>query len=153
MLFHGATPPWGLSRELPNVVGYEAVRGLEYDKFNAQGSPPPNEVTIPYTRMLAGAMDFTPGSMRALNPATWKAIGDLPASQGTLARQLAMYVMYDAALPMLSDMPTAYEREPAALDFLKAVPPRGTRRSGSTAASASGPSSPAAGAASGGSGR
>ena len=122
VLFHGATSPWGLSREWPNVLGYEAVRGLEYDKFDALGSPPPHEVTIPYTRMLAGPMDFTPGSMRALNQAGWKANGDLPSSQGTLARQLAMYVVYDTSLPMLSDMPTAYEREPDALDFLKAVP-------------------------------
>ena len=122
VLFHGATSPWGLSREWPNVVGYEAVRGLEYDKFDVLGSPPPHEVTIPYTRMLAGPMDFTPGSMRALNKAGWKASGDFPFSQGTLARQLAMYVAYDASLPMLSDMPTAYEREPDALELLKAVP-------------------------------
>jgi alpha-glucosidase len=122
VLFHGATAPTGLSRAFPNVLGYEAVRGLEYDKFNEQGSPPPHEVTIPYTRMLAGPMDFTPGAMRALNKATWKPTHDFPASQGTVARQLAMYVMYDTSLPMLSDMPTAYEREPDALDFLKAVP-------------------------------
>ncbi len=122
VLFHGATPPSGLSRAFPNVLGYEAVRGLEYDKFDERGSPPPHEVTIPYTRMLAGPMDFTPGSMRALARANWKAMNDLPASQGTVARQLAMYVMYDTPLPMLSDMPTAYERQPDALDFLKAVP-------------------------------
>jgi alpha-glucosidase len=122
VLFHGATPPTGLSRTFPNVLGYEAVRGLEYDKFNEQGTPPPHEVTLPYTRMLAGPMDFTPGSMRALSKANWKAMNDLPSSQGTVARQLAMYVMYDTSLPMLSDMPTAYERNPDALDFLKAVP-------------------------------
>jgi alpha-glucosidase len=122
VLFHGATPPWGLSRELPNVMGYEAVRGLEYDKFNEQGSTPPHEVTIPYTRMLAGPVDFTPGSMRAANRANWKPVSDLPVAQGTLARQLAMYVMYETSIPMLSDMPTAYEREPAALEFLRAVP-------------------------------
>jgi alpha-glucosidase len=122
VLFHGATPPTGLSRAFPNVLGYEAVRGLEYDKFNEQGSPPPHEVTIPYTRMLAGPMDFTPGSMRALSKANWKAVNDLPSSQGTVARQLAMYVMYETSLPMLSDMPTAYERNPDALGFLRAVP-------------------------------
>jgi alpha-glucosidase len=122
VLFHGATPPTGLSRAFPNVLGYEAVRGLEYDKFNEQGSPPPHEVTIPYTRMLAGPMDFTPGAMRASSKANWKAVSDLPSSQGTVARQLAMYVMYDTPLPMLSDMPTAYEGNPDALDFLKAVP-------------------------------
>ena len=122
VLFHGATPPSGLSRAFPNVLGYEAVRGLEYDKFDQKGSPPPHEVTIPYTRMLAGPMDFTPGSMRALAKANWRAMDELPSSQGTLARQLAMYVTYDASLPMLSDMPTAYERQPDALDFLKTVP-------------------------------
>jgi alpha-glucosidase len=122
VLFHGATPPTGLSRAFPNVLGYEAVRGLEYDKFNEQGSPPPHEVTIPYTRMLAGPMDFTPGAMRALSKVNWKAVSDLPSSQGTVARQLAMYVMYETSLPMLSDMPTAYERSPDALEFLKAVP-------------------------------
>ena len=122
VLFHGATPPTGLSRALPNVLGYEAVRGLEYDKFNEQGSPPPHEVTIPYTRMLAGPMDFTPGAMRASSRTNWKAVSDLPSSQGTVARQLAMYVVYETSLPMLSDMPTAYERNPEALDFLKAVP-------------------------------
>jgi alpha-glucosidase len=122
VLFHGATPPSGLSRAFPNVLGYEAVRGLEYDKFDERGSPPPHEVTIPYTRMLAGPVDFTPGAMRALAKANWKAMNDLPSSQGTVARQLAMYVLYDTSLPMLSDMPTAYERQPDALDFLKAVP-------------------------------
>jgi alpha-glucosidase len=122
VLFHGATAPWGLSRTMPNVLGYEAVRGLEYDKFNPQGAPPGHDVTIPFTRMLAGPMDYTPGSMRALSKANWKAMNDLPASQGTVAHQLAMYVVYDAPLVMLSDMPTAYEKEPAALEMLRDVP-------------------------------
>ena len=122
VLFHGATPPWGLSRTMPNVLSYEAVRGLEYDKFDEKGSPPGHDVTLPYTRMLAGPMDYTPGAMRALSRANWKAIPNLPASQGTVAHQLAMYVVYDAPLVMLSDMPTAYEREPLALELLSAVP-------------------------------
>ena len=122
VLFHGATAPWGLSRTLPNVLGYEAVRGLEYDKFNPQGVPPGHDVTIPFTRMLAGPMDYTPGAMRALSKANWKPMNDLPASQGTVAHQLAMYVVYDAPLVMLSDMPTAYEKEPAALELLTDVP-------------------------------
>jgi SAM-dependent methyltransferase len=143
VLFHGATLPSGLSRVFFNVLGYEAVRGLEYDKFDERGSPPPHEVTIPYTRMLAGPMDFTPGSMRALGSMNWKATNDLPSSQGTVARQLAMYVMYDTSLPMLSDMPTAYEREPDALD-LKPCRRPGTRRSASTAGSGSGRSWPGA---------
>ena len=79
-------------------------------------------MTLPFTRMLAGPMDYTPGAMRALNRANWKAVSDLPASQGTIAHQLAMYVVYDAPLVMLSDMPSAYEKEPAALELLAAVP-------------------------------
>ena len=122
VLYHGSTAPWGLSRTLPNVLGYESVRGLEYDKFNPQGTPPGHDVTIPFTRMLAGPMDYTPGAMRALSKANWKAMNDLPASQGTIAHQLAMYVVYDAPLVMLSDMPTAYTREPAALELLEDVP-------------------------------
>jgi alpha-glucosidase len=122
VLFHGATAPTGLSREFPNVVGFEAVRGLEYDKFNPEGTPPPHDAAIPYTRQLAGPVDYTPGAMRALNRANWKPTHDLPSSQGTVAHQLAMYVVYQAGWPMLSDMPTAYEAEPDALDFLKAVP-------------------------------
>ena len=122
VLFHGATSPWGLSRTLPNVVGYEGVRGLEYDKFDEKGVPPDHDVTLAYTRMLAGPMDYTPGAMRALSKGNWKAMGALPAAQGTVAHQLAMYVVYDAPLPMLSDMPTAYEKEPAALELLQAVP-------------------------------
>lgn len=122
VLFHGATAPWGMSRTLPNVLGYEAVRGLEYDKFHPEGVTPGHDVTIPYTRMLAGPMDYTPGAMRALNRANWKPTHDLPSSQGTVAHQLAMYVVYDAPLVMLSDMPSAYEKEPAALEMLSAVP-------------------------------
>ncbi len=122
VLFHGATAPWGLSRTLPNVLGYEAVRGLEYDKFNPQGAPPGHDVTIPFTRMLAGPMDYTPGAMRTLSKANWKPMNDLPASQGTVAHQLAMYVVYDAPLVMLSEMPTSYEKEPAALELLANVP-------------------------------
>jgi alpha-glucosidase len=72
--------------------------------------------------MLAGPMDYTPGAMRAMNQANWRAVNELPSSQGTLAHQLAMYVVYDAPLVMLSDMPSAYEKEPAALELLAAVP-------------------------------
>jgi alpha-glucosidase len=122
VLFHGATAPTGLGRTYPNVLGYEAVRGLEYDKWNADGSTPGHELTIPFTRMLAGPMDFTPGAMRNAPRGNWRPINDLPMSQGTRCHQLAMYVVYDAPLVMLSDMPTAYEREPQILEYLAEVP-------------------------------
>jgi alpha-glucosidase len=122
LLFHGATAPTGLQRTFPNVLGYEAVRGMEYEKFSKEGSPPPHSVTLPFTRQLAGPLDYTPGAMRNASRSTWSSNNDLPMSQGTRCRQLAMYVLYDAPLVMLSDMPTAYEKEPAILDYLKAVP-------------------------------
>ena len=110
VLFHGATAPSGLQRTLPNVLGYEAVRGMEYEKFDKAGSPPPHSVILPFTRQLAGPLDYTPGAMRNGTRSTWSMNNDLPISQGTRARQLAMYVMFDAPLVMLSDMPTAYRR-------------------------------------------
>ena len=122
VLFHGATAPTGLQRMFPNVLGYEAVRGMEYDKFDKAGSPPPHTVTLPFTRQLAGPLDYTPGAMRNASRGTWAMSNALPMSQGTRARQLAMYVVFDAPLVMLSDMPTSYEQDPAILGFLKAVP-------------------------------
>ena len=122
VLFHGATAPTGLQRSFPNVLGYEAVRGMEYEKFDKAGSPPDHSAILPFTRQLAGPMDYTPGAMRNATRATWLMNNTLPMSQGTRARQLAMYVMFDAPLVMLSDMPTAYEQEPAVLEFLSQVP-------------------------------
>ncbi len=120
--FHGATPPSGFIRTYPNVLNFEAVRGMEYDKFNDQGTPPDHDVNLAFLRMLAGPMDYTPGAMRNANKANWKPIPDLPMSQGTRCHQLALYVLCEMPLAMLSDMPTAYEREPAIMKFLEQVP-------------------------------
>lgn len=120
--FHGAHKPAGLDRTFPNVVNYEGVAGLENDKWSDQVAAPWMAVTLPYIRMFAGPMDYTPGAMRNAQKNDFKAIGDYPMSMGTRCQQLAMYVLYDAPLQMLSDNPTIYEKNKECLDFITSVP-------------------------------
>lgn len=111
--FHGTYKPTGLRRTYPNVITTEAVLGLEYTKWS-DSCDLKHQVTIPYTRMLAGPMDFTPGAVAG----EW--FGD--DVEGTVARQLAMYVVYESPLQMLVDDPAAYESNREALSFLERVP-------------------------------
>lgn len=120
--FHGAYHPTGLQRTYPNLINVEAVRGLEWNKFNKDGTTPGHDVSIPFIRMFAGSMDYTPGAMQNYNRADWKQIFDRPQSQGTRCHQLAMYIVYYAPLQMLSDAPTAYEADRPVLQFLSEVP-------------------------------
>ncbi len=119
--FHGAFKPTGLQRTYPNVVGYEGVKGLENYKWAVEDQPR-YIVSIPYIRMMAGPMDYTPGAMRNANKANFRPINDNPMSQGTRCSQLAMYVMFEAPLQMLADNPTAYLREQECTDFIVKVP-------------------------------
>ncbi|WP_316814382.1 glycoside hydrolase family 97 protein [Pedobacter heparinus] len=120
--YHGAYHPTGMARTYPNNINVEGVKGLEWNKFDTAGTSPDHDVTIPFIRMFAGGMDYTPGAMQNYNKADWKQIFDRPMSQGTLAHQLAMYTVYYAPLQMISDAPSAYEKEPGILSFVAAVP-------------------------------
>jgi alpha-glucosidase len=120
--YHGAMKPTGLERTYPNVINREAVRGLEYNKFNPEGTTPDHAVSVPFIRMPAGQMDYTPGAMTNANKQNFRNVNDTPMSQGTRCQQLAMYVVYYAPLQMLADAPTAYEREPEILNFISKVP-------------------------------
>lgn len=120
--YHGAMKPTGLERTYPNVINREAVRGLEYNKFNPEGTSPEHAVRIPFIRMVAGPMDYTPGAMTNASKRTFRSVNDQPMSQGTRCQQLAMYVVYYAPLQMMADAPTAYQREPEVLNFLSKVP-------------------------------
>jgi alpha-glucosidase len=119
--FHGAHKPAGLDRTWPNVLSFEGVHGLENNKWTTNVTPQHN-VTLPFTRMLAGPMDYTPGAMHNAQTRDFRIDFNHPMAQGTRAHQLAMYVVYETPLQMLSDSPSAYEREPDAMDFLRAVP-------------------------------
>ncbi len=120
--FHGAYKPTGMNRKYPNIINHEAVRGLEYNKFDPVGTTPGYAATIPFVRMLAGYMDYTPGAMTNAQAEDYKTIFRRPMSQGTRAHQLALYVMLFAPLQMLSDAPYRYEAEPEVLDLLRRIP-------------------------------
>jgi len=119
--FHGDQKPATMTRTWPNLISTEGVRGLEWSKWSAETEPEHN-VTLPFTRMFLGPMDFTPGAM--LNAPKSAFVPDFrhPMSLGTRCHQLAMYVIYESPLQMLSDSPTNYLHEPESMEFLSAVP-------------------------------
>ncbi|HML74724.1 MAG TPA: glycoside hydrolase family 97 protein [Anaerohalosphaeraceae bacterium] len=119
--FHGAYKPTGLRRTYPNYITQEGVRGNEWNKWSDSCSIQ-HTITLPFTRMVAGPMDFTPGAMRNAGKAHFNYINERPMSIGTRCRQLAMYVLYDSPLQMLCDSPSNYLREPECMEFLAAVP-------------------------------
>ena len=114
--FHGAYKPTGIERTYPNFMTREGVIGLEWAKWK-QMPTPEHDVTIPFTRMLAGPMDYTPGAFDL------DGTKEVPKSvQGTRTHQLAMYVVYFSPLQMLVDYPGAYENSPQDFEFIKNVP-------------------------------
>jgi alpha-glucosidase len=119
--FHGAQRPASLTRTWPNLISSEGVRGMEWSKWSAETEPKHN-VTLPFTRMFLGPMDYTPGAMLNATQSTFAPIHSRPMALGTRCQQLAMYVVYESPLQMLSDSPSNYEREPESLEFLRAVP-------------------------------
>ena len=121
--FHGAYKPTGLSRTYPNVLNYEGVFGLEQCKWvDSKTDMVKYEVTIPFIRMLAGPMDYTPGAMRNAAKNCYAPNWSEPMSQGTRCHQLAEYIVFDAPFAMLCDAPTAYKQEPECTDFIASVP-------------------------------
>ncbi|MCK4763309.1 MAG: glycoside hydrolase family 97 protein [Candidatus Aminicenantes bacterium] len=119
--FHGSYKPAGLRRTYPNVLTREGVQGLEHVKWSARETPEHN-VTLPFIRMVAGPMDYTPGAMLNAQKDSFKSIFKRPMSMGTRCHQLAMYVVYESPLQMLADSPSNYLREPECLEFLSKVP-------------------------------
>ena len=118
--FHGAYKPTGLRRTYPNLITREGVMGAEYNKSTKRETPLHN-VTLPFTRMLAGPMDYTPGGMRNVTAEQFTINYDYPNVMGTRCQQLAMYVVYESPLMMVSDSPEAY-RAAVGTDFIREVP-------------------------------
>ena len=119
--FHGDQKPATMTRTWPNLISTEGVRGMEWSKWSAETEPKHN-VTLPFTRMFLGPMDYTPGAMRNATKATFAPIFSQPMALGTRCHQLAMYVVFESPLQMLSDSPSNYMREPEIMDFLAPVP-------------------------------
>lgn len=119
--FHGAYKPDGMERTYPNVLTREGVKGLENDKWEYLVSPE-HDVTLPFTRMVAGPMDYTPGAMVNLDKVNFRPMWSRPASQGTRVHQMAMYVVYESPLQMLADSPSNYMKEQECTTFIAGVP-------------------------------
>lgn len=114
---HEPAMPSGLRRTYPNMMAGEGMRGQEYNAWSADGGNPPYHICIlPFTRGLAGPMDFTPGIFNFNNKAV---PGTHP--QTTIAKQLAEYVVIYSPLQMAADMIENYENHPA-LTFIESCP-------------------------------
>ena len=120
--YHGMYKPTGLQRTYPNVLNFEGVKGAENLKWSAYDDVPHYNVTIPFIRMVAGPMDYTPGAMRNATKKGFVPNNSMPMSQGTRCQQLAMYVVFEAPIQMLSDNPTVYIKEQESTDFIAKVP-------------------------------
>lgn len=117
---HGATHPWGMTRTWPNFMTQEGVLGAEYNKWTRRITARHN-VNLAFTRMLVGPLDYTPGGYRNRTPSDFQIKGRAPEVQTTRAAALAMYVVFESPLAMVSDSPDAYRGQPG-LDFISAVP-------------------------------
>lgn len=117
---HGAYPPTGLIRTWPNYVTQEGVLGAEYNKWSRRITARHN-VTLPFTRMLLGPMDYTTGGFRNAAPETFEPRNLAPMVMTTRGQALAMYVVYDSPFQGVSDSPDAYRGQPG-MDFIRLVP-------------------------------
>ena len=116
--FHGSFKPAGLERRYPNLLSYEGVRGMEQN----EGCRPENTIWLPFIRNAVGAMDFTPGSMNSAQPEHNRCTDPNPMGMGTRACQMAMYVVFESGIQMLSDSPTRYYAEEECTRFISSVP-------------------------------
>jgi alpha-glucosidase len=117
---HGAYPPRGLARTYPHFLTQEGVLGAEYNKWSRRITARHN-VTLAYTRMLLGPMDYTPGAMRNTTPEAFQVRFIRPEVMTTRAHGLAMYVVYESPFVAVADSPDSYAGQ-AGLDFLRMVP-------------------------------
>ncbi|MBR1539145.1 MAG: glycoside hydrolase family 97 protein [Bacteroidales bacterium] len=119
--YHGMYKPAGMNRTWPNVLNFEGVWGLEQMKWSKDDMVV-YDVTFPFIRMLSGPVDYTQGAMRNALQREYAPNYSNPVSQGTRARQVAEYVVFDSPFVMLCDNPTAYMKEQQTTDFITAIP-------------------------------
>jgi alpha-glucosidase len=111
LLFHGASKPTGLRKMYPNVIIREGVMGHEYDKWSDRLTPEHNLI-IPFTRMIAGPLDYEGGGMINAQKNDFRMVDPSPMTQGTRLHQLAMYVVYESPLQYLAGNICDYLKEP-----------------------------------------
>jgi hypothetical protein len=115
---HESVRPTGLHRTYPNWLANEAARGNEFNAFTDDGNPPEHETILPFTRLMGGPMDYTPGIFKIKGYAS-----HAPGRQlhTTLAKQLALYVTLYSPLQMAADLPQNYTARADAFQFIKDV--------------------------------
>lgn len=120
---HGSMAANGMNRTYPNLLTQEGVMGGEFNKWSTRITARHN-VTLPYTRMLLGPMDYTPGGFRHTTPAEMPNVRRyyLPYVQTTRGQALAMYVIYDSPLQMLADSPITYSKSDSPTDSIWPLP-------------------------------
>ncbi len=115
---HEAVRPTGLCRTYPNLIGNESARGTEYEAFG--GNNPDHTTILPFTRLVGGPMDYTPGifesDLSQYNPENESWVNT------TITRQLALYVTMYSPLQMAADLPETYQKHMDAFQFIKDVP-------------------------------
>lgn len=116
---HESSRPTGLHRTWPNYMAAEAARGNEFNAWS-NGNPPEHETILPFTRLLGGPMDYTPGIFEA-HMSYYDSVKTAQV-QTTLTKQLALYVTMYSPVQMAADLPENYERYPDAFQFVKDVP-------------------------------
>jgi alpha-glucosidase len=121
IMFHGAPKPSGFSRTYPQAITREAVLGSEYNMWSSKATPKHN-VTLPFTRMLSGPMDYEPGFLNNATAKSFRPIDENVMSFGTRSNQLAMYVIYDSPIQFFSGNPSQGMREPEFMELLGSIP-------------------------------
>ena len=119
--YHGMYKPAGMNRTWPNVLNFEGVWGLEQMKWSRDDMVT-YDVTFPFIRMLSGPVDYTQGAMRNALKREYVPNNNNPMSQGTRARQVAEYVIFDSPFVMLCDNPSAYLKEIETTEFISLFP-------------------------------
>lgn len=118
--FHGAFKPTGLERTYPNQVTREGIMGNEYNRWSRRVTSE-HKLTLPFTRLLTGPADFTPGGFLNRQPSLFMPDTAAAQVQGTRAAEFALFVIYSSPVTVACDHPDHYRDQPGT-DFLKAVP-------------------------------
>jgi alpha-glucosidase len=123
--FHGAFKPTGLERTWPNQLTREGIQGNEYNKWSAKETPE-HRATLPFTRVLAGPGDYTPGGFANRQPSQFRSGGRPTQVQGTRAAELAMFILIQSPFTVACDSAADYKAPDGqyllGMDFLKGLP-------------------------------
>ncbi len=121
IMFHGSYPPKGFNRTYPNAVAREAVLGSEYNIWSDKVTPS-HDLLLPFTRMLAGSLDYEPGLLNNATQKGTRPVEGVVTSPGTRSHQLAMLAVYDSPIQFFSGNPSEGFQEPAFMEFWASIP-------------------------------